>query len=81
MMGGENDVGPAGLEQQRREMPQGTEGESNQIYLLINRGIIDYKSQQQYTSRPVKTEENEPGREMRAVAKEKAAGLQRGIGI
>lgn len=29
MMGGENDVGPAGLEQQRREMPQGTEGESN----------------------------------------------------
>lgn len=29
----------------------------------------------------MKTEENEPGREMRAVAKEKAAGLHRGIGI
>lgn len=43
--------------------------------------IIDYKSQQQYTCRPVKTEENEPGREMRAVAKEKAADLHRGIGI
>lgn len=37
MMGGENGTHPAGLAKQRREMPRGTEGESNQIYLLINR--------------------------------------------
>lgn len=58
MMGGENDVRPAGLEQQRRERcHEELKERAIRFICSLTEGIIDYKSQQQYTSRLVKKKE------------------------